>query len=259
VGGYQLTALGRLAGESGTQVASILRLATALRGTPGSSLSELALVTATQLTLELDDTYLPLNRRSTQKEPAFWPAQLGGRGVPPAILAALQSWPADQWTGTMRAKRAVGCLLWMSELPLDEIERTIIQFGGGFDAAGPLRGVLSRTLDLLPTTIRVAEIIHTGVDFSKRTESLLARLDLGLPATIVPLALRARSILTRGEYLALATRNIRDADAVARATDEVLLACLGGSSSKLDALRRALARPVITRIPPAPIPTYEGT
>lgn len=158
----------------------------------------------------------------------------------------------------MRAKRAIGCLLWMSDLPLDQIERTIIQFGGGFDAAGPLRGVLSRTLDLLPTTVRVAEIIHTGVDFSEKTEALLARLELGLPASIGPLALRARSVLTRGDYLALATRGIRDADAVAQATDDVLLACLGGSRSKLDALRRALARPVVTPIPPAPVPTYEG-
>jgi hypothetical protein len=39
---------------------------------------------------------------------------------------------------TLRAKRAVACLLWMSSQPRTVIERAVIQFGGARTAAGPI-------------------------------------------------------------------------------------------------------------------------
>ena len=63
-GRYTLTPLGQLAGRTGTEVTSVLRLANALRAVATPAISAEALITATQLTAELDETRLPLNRKS---------------------------------------------------------------------------------------------------------------------------------------------------------------------------------------------------
>jgi helicase len=166
------------------------------------------------------------------------------------VQRALHRAVADQHTGTLRAKKAVACLLWMTDYSLEQIEGILTQFGGAFGgAAGPVRAVASRTSDLLPTVTRVAELLHPGLDLSERQARLLVRLELGVPEGVVELALRAGSTLTRGDYLRLLRAGLTTVEAVERSEDDAVLDYLGGSEPKLRALREALrARPA--QVPP---------
>jgi hypothetical protein len=237
---HHLTPLGRLAGQTGTEVRSVMRLAGALRGTSAEQLNEQTLLAATQITIELDDTYVPLNKRSKNKEPGAWAPMLRRNGVAPQVVARMSYDAPDPSAPTMRAKRAAACLMWMSDMPLTAIERQLTQFGGGFDAAGPLRGVVSRTLDLLPATVRVAQILHPDLDLREREVDLYTRLELGLPEVAAALARGLGETLSRGDYLALAAKGLLSLEALRGADDTDVERCLEGSTAKVTAIRAFL-------------------
>lgn len=241
---YTLTPLGRLAGRTGTEVVSVLRLANALRHVDAESMTPEALVTATQITAELDETRLPLNRRSTQAEPGTWAPYLIRIGVPRAIVIALSAGAAERSTPTMRAKRAVACLLWMSDMSLGEIEATLTRHVPVRTAAGELRGVASRTLDLVPTTIAVAQILNPEADFGQSEADLIARLQLGIPRGLAPLGRLAGASLTRANYLSLSGAEMTALDGLDAATDDELERVLGqrrGVRAVRDALEKRVA------------------
>ena len=70
-GRFHLTALGRLAGESATEVTSIVRLVDCLSFLAPADISDPALITAVQMTLEVDRVLFPMNKRSILKETSF--------------------------------------------------------------------------------------------------------------------------------------------------------------------------------------------
>lgn len=238
---YTLTPLGQLAGRTGTEVVSILRLANALRPIVAAAMSPEALVTATQVTAELDETRLPLNRKSTQQEPGTWAPYLARIGVPTPILYALRAGATQPHTPTMRAKRAVACLLWMSDMSLAEIEQTLTRHVRETDAAGDLRSVVSRTLDLLPTTMAVAQIVHPDLALGDGEVDGMTRLQLGIPASVAPLARLAGTTLARADYLALARAGLGDLDALEGTSDDRLEELLS-SRTRVRAVRSALSR-----------------
>src|SRR5258708_37693551 len=103
------------------------------------------------------------------------------KGVPSTILTLLQYNRKHATHATLRAKKAVACLYYISATPMEEIERAVTQFGGAFDgSAGPIRSVTSRTCDVLQVIARAAELLHAGLDLLHRTDRLLLRLDLGI-------------------------------------------------------------------------------
>ena len=70
------------------------------------------------------------------------------QGAPEQLLHSLRRAVTDDHTSTMRAKKAVACLLFVSGKPMTEIEANLTQFGGAFGgAAGPVRSVAARTSD----------------------------------------------------------------------------------------------------------------
>jgi helicase len=240
-GRYHLTQLGRIAGEAGVEVESMVRLIDALSQVEPESIHEPALIAATQLTVELDQKLFPINRMSTQKEPQTWMAELRGQGVPHGILHALRSSASQENQSTLRAKKAVACLLWITDKPLSEIEEILTQFGGSLDgAAGPIRSVRARTCDLLPVAVRVAEILHPSLDLGKRVARLLTRLEVGVPAAAADLAAVAGSRLARGDYHQLLKAGRCTIDAVEESSDEELLDCLSGDKEKAAVLRDAV-------------------
>jgi hypothetical protein len=248
---YQLTALGRLAGEGGLEVRSVMRLAEVLRpldlGALGESALDATLITAAQLAVELDSEYVPFNKKSTHKEPHVWVAELQQQRIPFPVIAALQRWPIDAFTGLVRAKRAVACLLWMTAAPLAQVERTMTQFGGApGGAAGPLRSTWARTVDVLPTVARAAEALHPALDLGEWLPHTLARLELGLPRETGDLALAAGSRLTRADYLALLRERLARAEDIDQAEDDTVLACVSNDHRKLAVVRQA-ARSVLER------------
>jgi helicase len=239
-GTYHLTRLGRLAGESATEVGSIIRLVSALRTLDPGRINDPALIAAVQMTVELDQLLFPLNRRSTQKEPQVWPAELRGQGVPSELLAALRRWTTNDHQPTLRAKKAVACLLFISGRAMEEVEATITQFGGAFGgAAGPIRAAAARTSDMLPVTAKVAELLHPELDLGDRIGRLVVRLTYGIAAAAVDLARIAGADLTRGDYCRLAAADLVEPDAIRMADDARLLACLDEDPIKVILVRQA--------------------
>jgi helicase len=242
-GAYQLTRLGRLAGESAVEVASIIRLVESLGVLSPQQISDPVLITAAQTTLELDQVHFPINKKSTQKEPQLWPNELGGQGVPGSLLNALHRLTKDDHQATLRAKKAVACLLFVSGRAMNEIEGVLTQFGGAFGgAAGAIRSVAGRTCDLLPVAARVAEILHPALDLNDRVGRLAIRLTYGVPAAAVDLARMAGAELLRGDYCRLASAGLCDPNKINGATEAELLDCLDGSREKLDVVHDAAKR-----------------
>ena len=55
---------------------SIIRLIDALRPVPGGQINTATLITATQLTVELDQVLFPINKRSSVQEANNWSTEL---------------------------------------------------------------------------------------------------------------------------------------------------------------------------------------
>lgn len=242
-GTYSLTPLGRLAGESATEVESIVRLVGALRHLDPRDISDPALLVAAQLTVELDQVLFPMNKNSTQKEPHAWLRELRAQSVPAELLGALRRWVADLHQPTLRAKKAVACLLFVSGQAMEDVERSLTQFGGAFGgAAGPIRAVASRTGDLLPITARVAELLHPGLHLGDRANRLVVRLTHGVSSSAVDLARMLGTELTRGDYCRLGAAGLVEPDAIVSADEDAVLDCLDGDRGKLGLVRDAAVR-----------------
>jgi len=108
-----------------------------------------------------------------------------------------------------------------------DIERTLMQFAPTQAAAGPVNSVVNRMLDILPTVIRVAEVLH-DVDLSERESQLMLRIQLGLPAALVPIAMQLGTDLTRPQYLDLHRAGLTTSATIKSADPDQLLALLGG-------------------------------
>jgi helicase len=238
---HHLTPLGSLSGVSGIEVESIIRLVEGFTGLTSMTISDPTLLASCQLTVELDQVLFPINKKSTQKEPQAWFGQLRNQRVPHSVLHALQRRVQTQHQPTLRAKKAVACLLWISGRSMAEIEDILTQFGGKFDgAAGPMRSVRSRTCDVLPTVTKVAELLNPGLDLAPRVSRLLVRLELGIPSEAVSLAMSTKDRLNRGDYLSLAAAGLCDYARISAADDGLLLSKVGGSRGKLETLRKAV-------------------
>ena len=236
---YELTPLGRLAGESGTEVVSIIRLVECLRPLRPEHITDPALITAVQVTQELSQVYVPLNKK-TPKEAQSWSAELARQGVPHHVLRCLARDVNDQHEEAERLKRAVAALAYVSGEEIGAIERLLARHGGGFDgSAGPVRSIASRTCDLLGTAARVAELVHPELQLGERVERLNLRLTLGITGVAVDLARYAGGDLTRGDYRRLTAAGLSDCDNILNAEDDALLSCVGGDEGRLAVLRTA--------------------
>ncbi len=238
-GGYRITPLGQLAG-AGVEVESVVRLVGGLRSATPESINETTLIAASQITVELDGVLFPINRKSTKKEPGAWTSELMRQEVAPSVLSSLHRNVDDVVEATLRAKKAAACLLWITDWPMTRIEDTMTQFGGKFDgAAGPIRSVAARTCDLLPTVIRVAELLHPDLHLGDRGARLLARLTVGVPGEIVELAGEIGNRFDRSDYQALLRAGLSSIAALENATDDALRECLR-DNTKVEAMRKAV-------------------
>src|SRR5262249_39349026 len=91
--------------------------------------------------------------------------------------------------------------------------------------------VRSRTVDLLPVVISVAEILR-DVDLADQQAELMLRLDLGIPRDLVGLARLCRGRLTRAEYLRLRTAGLGTLDALSNMKADHLAEHLGGREAR---------------------------
>jgi hypothetical protein len=258
---FHITALGRLAGESAVEVETVLRAVACLRALRADDVTDPALIAIAQMSAELDDVYFPINKVSKHKEPQHWFGQLQAQGISRTILSNLQINVTARGQDTARAKKATACLYYISGMAMEEIERTMSQFGGAFDgSAGPIRSVTSRTCDVLPMIGRVAQLLHPGLALEQRIARLVLRLDLGIQGAVVDLARYAERSLNRADYRRISDAKMTDRDRLAAADENALLPLIGNHRRKLAALRDAVerwrrARPVAP--PSAGLPPYQ--
>jgi helicase len=241
-GRYSLTPLGELCGETGVEVASVLRVASCLRMIPALRVTDPELLALAQITDEADGVRMPFNKKSVKPhhvEPVTWFGELANQGISQATLSAFRFALTEPGQDVMRAKRAVACLLYVQGSDMMRIEEVLTRFSGAKDGiAGPARQAAARTCDVLPMVARAAMLIHAGLDLGERLERLLVRLDLGVAASVADIAGRARSALDRGDYQRLVAKGIVEPEVIAGTADDVLLAILY-SPDKVAVLRRA--------------------
>ena len=226
-GAYQLTQLGRLAGESATEVSSIIRLVDCLRPLQPGEITDQALIAAVQMTREVDQVLFPINKRSTQKEPQVWPIELRKQGVSEQAFRCLPARCDGQPPANSSRQESRCMLLFVSGQSMNEVETILTQFGGAFGgAAGPIRAVASRTCDLIPVAARVAEILKPTLDLNDRVGRLVIRLTYGVAAPAVDLAREAGANLLRGDYQRLTAAGLCEPERIEQAQDKALLDCL---------------------------------
>jgi ATP-dependent DNA helicase len=258
-GHFHLTALGRLAGESSVEVETLLRAVDCLRYLQADEVTDPALIAIAQTSVELDAVFFPVNKKSKHKEPQHWLQELRAQGVSPTILANFGRNITEAGRDTVRAKKAVACLYYVSGMAMEDIERAISQFGSAFDgSAGPIRSVTGRTCDVLPMIARASELLHSGLDLQQRIPRLLFRLDLGIQGPAVDLARFAQRALDRADYRRLCEAGLTTREGLAAAEDNTLLPLVGNDTRKIGAVRDALnewraARPT----PPQALPAYQ--
>lgn len=256
-GRCELEPLGRLAGESGVEVGSIIRLVDCFRGVTVDQINSPALIAAAQLTKELDGVYFPLHARSHQ-EAARWNGELPSRGVPVPIVRALGRDADEERVRTARMKKATAALMFCSTDEMSTIEQHLMQHTRDDVAAGAIRQTASRTSDLLGVVAKVAHELHPTLDLGDTVEKLNVRLVHGVSPAAVDLAREAGTRLERGDYRRLESAGLVDPDAALAAEDANLLACVDRDAARLIALKVASAAAVERRRRKAKTPAVDA-
>jgi helicase len=206
--GYRLTALGRFTGESGVHVNSIRRLVYAL-GRQTDRLNSVGLVTAAQLTEELDDVYLPVNARARNTEVPRWPSVLRQQGVPPQLIDSLARTAPDTAQAVRRTKRAAAAAMWIAGVAMDSIERQLNQHLRSQDSrAGAVRAIADRTRDLLPAVAAVIREIDPANPVDDLVDRTVVRLEFGIPAELADVLQALDADIGRLEWLRLHERGL---------------------------------------------------
>ena len=227
-GCFVLTPLGRLSGESGIKVQSVISVVKMLRDIPVAQISDLALVCAAQATRELDDLRIPMNAKSHQ-ERQRWPRTLEDLGLG-TFAGRLSDSAEDDRMTTQRCKKAVAVIRWISGTPLSAIEDELQQHYFQKEVSGAIRQVASRTGDVVPMVCRIVELMNGGADTSKIGETLLARLQFGVPEEIVPLVAALKDKLGRASYLALFKAGIHAPESASSAGRDRMSEVLGSKT-----------------------------
>ena len=245
---YSLTELGKISGQEGIEVSSIVRLIQVLQGIPPDSLSEFDLICIAQITLELDDQPFPTNVKQRSRKSSFnphkeidrWKIELEKLNINEKVRLSLMRLGngLSEYRVTERRKRAVATIMWYQGYELSEIETHLMQHHRGANAAGPIRAAASRTQDLMSATTQVADLICNNTKkFSSRIDEILLRLELGIPKIIIPLAQKCEDSLSRGDYLLLINNNLASASAIASSNEDELMNILK-KESKVELLKQ---------------------
>jgi helicase len=259
-GRLRLTALGEVAGQLGIAVESVVRIASALRGVPLTAMRSQTVLAVAQATVELDDVFIPIHRRSHQ-ERARWQGMLHQQQLPQSVISALHN--AQDVQITARCKRLAAVLMWTQGIDLSQLEASLLQHLPADNAAGPIRSVADRTRDLVGIVAKVGQILNPGKPeessrVAQLSDDLAVQLELGVPVDMVWLAMETKRLLSRGEYLALFRSGVREASqltAMDPATLEGLVPDARRRASVLEAAARITARQqVVVQDLPMPAP-----
>jgi hypothetical protein len=161
------------------------------------------------VTVELD-FYFPLAKKSRQEQ-WRWPQTAVSMGVSDSLMRAFHVGGGDPLG---RSKKTAATLLFMSDLPMENIEAILMQHMPNRAAAGPIRSVAARTRDVIDAVATVCRVRGYQLPDEAVLSYLGVRLEIGLPVQIGELALHLGSRLTRAHYLALVGRGITSIEAL---------------------------------------------
>jgi replicative superfamily II helicase len=202
-GQITLTALGQFAGESGIEIRSVAQVSSALRFVPEKiTLADLVLLA--QVTVEVDGVYIPRNARSLQEQQR-WPQTLIHLGCSTSLVRNLHMGGGDTM---QRAKKAVACLLFISPMPLRDIEAELTRHMKESGIAGAIRSAASRTRDVVTAVAQISLYRGHSLERDSLADEAVILLETGAPTAMTELALAFGTALTRAEYLALAKSEI---------------------------------------------------
>ncbi len=153
-----------------------------------------------------------------------WPSTLQQLGVSAGLINALHVGGGDPFGAI---KRAVACLLLMTRNPMADIERNLLQHTRDRSAAGNIRGVASRTRDVIDAVVQVALLQGRTVSASLATDDLGLQLELGLPVEGLALARLLGAEIGRGDYLALLNAGVVDEVQLRKLNEGALDAIVG--------------------------------
>ena len=189
------------------------------------------------------------------REPQAWFGELGRHRVTRGIQIALRAHNV-RWARRHAAGEARRQLSLVDKRPQrQQIEQVVTRHVRESTAAGQITQVAARTADLLPLVTGIAELLYPTLDLSERLEHLRLRLQIGLPAELVPLAELMGDRLTRADYLAMAAAGLAEPVTAASASDDDLAAALG-STEKVLRLRDAMSAELLS-VPAPDLKTTE--
>lgn len=235
---YRLTDLGKVAGELGIYVESVVRIARALRGLSVHQMTDRVLLAAVQVSQELDEVLFPVHAKSI-KERQRWQGAVQQQHLPGSVMRELRA--ADDRTFTTRCKRLSAVLMWLEGIELNRMEASLLQHLPGENAAGPIRATAERTRDLFWVVARIGALV-SGDRAEPQTDvaELNGRLELGIPADVMWLGSTLKRSLERGDYLNLRRAGLGTIQALEGADDAVLARAVK-SDTKIRRIRGALA------------------
>jgi helicase len=222
-GRVRLTELGRVAGELGAKVETIVRAARLVRQCGMGALTPGAAIAVIQTFVELEEQWIPANAKS-HKERARWLGEVRSNNLPHAIETSL----TNDAESLQRCKRFVAAMRWIDGVEMEEIERELLQHYRDDDAAGAIRSVAERTRDFVPVLGRVVQALGVAnLEDISLFDDLRVRLELGVQQEMVGVARQAGSRLTRGDYRRLYRAHLTTNEATAACSRERLEVILG--------------------------------
>jgi replicative superfamily II helicase len=235
---YRLTELGKVAGELGIQVESVVRVARALRGLKGIELTDTVLLAAAQTTIELDDVIFPVHKKSI-KERQRWQEAVQRQRLPYSVQRELRA--TDDSGYTTRCKRLAAVLMWLEGVDLNRLEASLLVHLPGDNAAGAITATAERTRDLLGVVARIGGLVSSDNSGPvNELDHLSLRLEIGIPSDMLWLASETKRGIDRGDYLALRRVGINSPDLL-NACDDAALAQMVSSEEKRQRIRAAVA------------------
>ena len=234
-----LTLLGRACGTSSLSFESSLRLVELMGRLNVAQTPPGHILAMVQVLDELDAIYTPVMKKGqSESVRAGEAAQRFGHQMP----QMLQRYCRDQIEFWARCKRAALLHDWIEGTPVDVLEKrySTTPFGGAI-GYGNIIGIADATRFHLRSAHQIlATLFPDQPDFLQGLNEILQRLEFGLPADALPLT-KVSVRLTRGQYLALLSAGVRNANDLNNLDDDRLRQCVGLGAAALLRPKDAIA------------------
>jgi replicative superfamily II helicase len=230
--GLRLTSLGRACGESPLSLESSLRLVEVVKRLGDKAAEPEALLVSLEVLQERDEDYTP-QAGGKNGEGKWQQAAMQRFGFEMAQVLRMRADTDRTFLG--RCKRALIVADWIAGVPTGDIEAGYSANAFSRVGHGDIRGFADGSRYLLESAVRIANIVLQHAIDEPALNSLLRRLDLGVPAEMLPM-MDLGVEFTRSDLLTLWRVGVTSLDAAdARSVDE-LTTLIGAKGDRLHRL-----------------------